>query len=135
MLFSILKDSFILFLLIYALLSLAEKLSKGLEHLFEKPQTKLLAYQIIDIRDIPAERLEIPLKNALKASEKHILLLTGSMSTEVEHIVLSLIQGANNIQIANSDQLEKIMHSPEGATAFFTRDDDHSCHNSRSISS
>ncbi len=135
MLFSILKDSFILFLLIYALLSLAEKLSMGLEHLFEKPQTKLLAYQIIDIRNIPTDRLEMPLKSTLKASGGNVLLLTGTLSAEAEHIVYSQIQGANNIHITSCDQLEKIIHSPEDATAFFTRDDDHSCHNNRSISS
>ncbi len=135
MLFSILKDSIVIFLLVYALLTLAEKFSKYLEKSLNKHPTKLLSYRIVDIRGVPSDRLEIPLKSALKASGEQILLLTGNLSAEAEHIVFSLIQSSENIHITSGEQLEKILQSPEGATAFFTRGDDHSYHSNRSISS
>ncbi len=133
MLFSILKDSFILFLLIYALLTLAEKFSKFLEGVFEKRPKKLLTYRIVDIRDVPATELEIPLKSALNAAEDYVLLLAENLSVEAEHIVNSLTKDKECIQADTREQMILLTSTAKETKAFFTRGDDHSCHSNRSI--
>ena len=135
MLFSILKDSFILFLLVYALLSLAENFSRFLEQKL-KPRIKPLpAYHIIDIRNILPDELEIPLKNALKTAETPLFLLADNLHPEAEKIVSAMQKQSENVQLIHSACLEKISGFPKETADIFIRDDGHSCHSNRSTSS
>ncbi|MBR7164170.1 MAG: hypothetical protein IKD21_04280 [Clostridia bacterium] len=90
MLLTIIKDSFIIFLLVYALLDIAEKLCLYLSRFTVSPTEHVRKYYVIDISNTQADQLEYALRKALTGCKDNILLITENNPPETDAIIANL---------------------------------------------
>lgn len=112
MFLSILKDSVILFLLIYAVLQLAESLLQFLLRRLSVKKSEKRIFYVLNTLGMTPDRLEGLVRSCAAAKQEEILLITNGKDKETAALVALLCK--------EFEQLTPI--SPETLPAFFTEE-------------
>lgn len=113
MLFQILKDSVVLFLLIYALISLAEKLCIYIAHIIDFPDERLPKFYVIDASKIQAEKLECLLRKELSSCNDSVYVLTNETNSEATAIIEKLSYNYVSLFPIRKEELQTIITAQE----------------------
>ncbi|MBR6729184.1 MAG: hypothetical protein IKL80_03390, partial [Clostridia bacterium] len=87
MFISIIKDSIILFLLLYALVSLADQFVRFLSLHLIPQKTQPQGFYLLDLAGIPSESLEQTLRTFISEKKDRILLITDENNEERTDII------------------------------------------------
>lgn len=90
MLFQILKDSVILFLLIYALITLAEKLCRYIARITDFHDESLPKFYVVDASETPVDKLECLLRKELSSCCDAVYVITNEANEEAKTIIDNL---------------------------------------------
>ncbi len=113
MLFQILKDSVILFLLIYALINLAEKLCRYIASITDFPDECLPKFYVMDTSKTPAEKLEYLLRKELSTCHDAIYVITSEANTEAKAIVEKMACDYVTLFPIRKEELQTIITAQE----------------------
>jgi len=118
MLLTIVKDSIMLFLLIYALLSLTEKLVLLLKRFYLESPCSARKFHVIDISHIQTGQIEYTLRKELTDCKNPVFLIIGNISSETEAIIARLQRKYNCLHPISRSELLDIIASPIALDAF-----------------
>ena len=116
----ILKDSVILFLLVYAILTLAEQFVRFLMRFLEKEPGCSHGLHVFDITEIDKTQLEGSIRRYVRSCRETIYLLTETDDTETNAIVQNLCREFDVLFAVNRSDFFEIIDSPKVRDAFLT---------------
>ena len=105
MLMSVIKDSIVLFLLLYALVSLAEQLVRFLSVCLTPKCSLPQGFYVLDVTGIPPEGLELTLRSYIAKNKGKILLLTDKSNRESADIITLLCNEFEHVTLLSRQQL------------------------------
>ncbi len=118
MFLSILKDSIIIFLLVFALLQLAEQVIGFLIHLIQNPEIKPYQFMVLDVSQISHEKLEYIIRNEIPKVNYHIFLISEFSDDESNHIISKLCYEYDYLYPVTRAEFLCIFNSPEAPAAY-----------------
>ncbi|MBE7048505.1 MAG: hypothetical protein E7393_03945 [Ruminococcaceae bacterium] len=121
MLFLILRDAIVLFLLIYALLDLAHHFLRFLSHMLTETEPKVEGTYILNIDNIPIERTENIIRSAMMQG-KTLLLLTSAVESETVSIAKQISRKFPYVHIVTREEFGDWLKSGTTIPSFVTHD-------------
>ncbi len=118
MFLSILKDSIIIFLLVYALLQLAEQLIGVLVRQFQSPEDFPFRYYVLDVSQVSCEKLEYIIRSEMTGRKKHTFLITEFPDSESNSIISKLCYEYDTLYPVTRNEFQRIISSPEALASF-----------------
>ena len=118
MLSLIIKDSVILFLLVYAMLELAEACLKLIKKSLFRPTVWAKNFHVIDLSGFPVDRLEGCVRQSVHSSTDPVFLITENNTPETEVILSKLKQEFSAFYPVSRGEFQQITSSRGALDAF-----------------
>ncbi len=110
MFFSFIKDFILLFLLVYALITLAEQLCRMFERLCRQPSVITRKFYVIDISEIDCTALECFLRKELSNCRCKVLLTAKKQNSESNFIISRLRRQYPETYFVTKKELKKMLN-------------------------
>ncbi len=118
MLFLIIKDSIILFFLVYALLELAEDLLNFLKKLLPRHSAHPRKFYTIDLENVKAEKLEGLLRQSTHVWLDPVFLIAENLTPEATALLHKFQRSHAALYLVTRKEMQKIISSQEALDAF-----------------
>lgn len=120
MMLSIIQDSIIIFLLIYAVLQLAEHLIRFLVQCFKDPACSSCKYHVIDVSETIQTQLEYTIRSEMMDCKTHTFLITEYPDKESNLIIAKMCNEYDFLYPVTRSEFLRIVNSPEALDAFLS---------------